>query len=80
MDKLGGEIAPADDPETGDHHKKRRRRRILNNVFDFTAILFSKWINQRRSANASGIPFSSLSHIWFDLHLDQAGATRLLLR
>ena len=44
MDKLGGETGANDDPEACNQPKKsRRRRRILNNFFDFMAIVFSKW-------------------------------------
>lgn len=43
MDKLGGDTAANEDVEAGNQPKKsRRRRRILNNFFDFMAIVFSK--------------------------------------
>jgi hypothetical protein len=42
MDKLGGEIGANNDLDVSDQRKtRRRRRRILNNIFDFLAIVSS---------------------------------------
>jgi hypothetical protein len=41
MDKLGGETGPDNEVVTSKQQKKRRRRQILNNTFDFLAIVMS---------------------------------------
>ena len=82
MDKLGGEIAPEDEHETSKQRKKRRRRRILNNTFDFLALVTSTPSESRMSASIHHTrpSSSSMSDLCIDLRLYQASATRLLLR
>ena len=83
MDKMGGEIAPEDDEETCNQRKKRRRRRILNNAFDFLAIITSTASESRMSTSIHTRPSSSslsMRDFRINLHLYQAGSTRLLLR
>lgn len=43
MDTLGGETGMTCDAETAKERKRRHRRQILNNLFDFLAIVSSKW-------------------------------------